>query len=61
MGELLTPEFLRICEQESPGICGKLAEKLQSRAAFDQSWFWQLSGKTLHYYEALARPADNVF
>ena len=61
VGELLTPEFLRICEQESPGICGKLAEKLQSRAAFDQSWFWQLSGKTLHYYEALARPADNVY
>ena len=59
--KLLTPELLRICEQESPGICGKLAGRLESGAAFDEDWLWQLSGKTMHYYSSLAGTEENVY
>ncbi len=60
--EALTLDFLRFCEAQSPGLCSQMAAKLAAGETYQDRWFWELSQKTLHYYQALYQQpmAENV-
>ena len=57
----LTADFLQFCEQQSSGICAALADAAKT-GGYSEELFWQVSGKTYLYYQALyTRPmADNI-
>lgn len=57
----LTADFLRFCEEQSPGICTALAAAVKTEG-YSEELFWQVSGKSYLYYQALyTQPmAENV-
>lgn len=57
----LTADFLRFCEEQSPGICTALAAAVKNEG-YSEELFWQVSGKSYLYYQALhTQPmAENV-
>lgn len=57
----LTADFLRFCEEQSPGICTALAAAVKTEG-YSKELFWQVSGKSYLYYQALyTQPmAENV-
>lgn len=57
----LTTDFLRFCEEQSPGICTALADAVTT-GEYSEELFWQVSGKSYLYYQALyTQPmAENV-
>lgn len=59
--EELTAGFLQFCEEQSPGICDALTGAAEA-GGYGQDLFWQVSGKSYLYYQALyTQPmAENV-
>lgn len=57
----LTADFLRFCEEQSPGICTALVAAVKNEG-YSEELFWQVSGKSYLYYQALyTQPmAENV-
>ena len=57
----LTADFLRFCEERSPGICTALAAAVKTEG-YSKELFWQVSGKSYLYYQALYTQlmAENV-
>ena len=57
----LTADFLRFCEEQSPGICTALAAAVKTEG-YSKELFWQVSGKSYLYYQALYTQlmAENV-
>ena len=57
----LTADFLRFCEEQSPGICTALAAAVKTEG-YSEELFWQVSGKSYLYYQALYTQlmAENV-
>ena len=57
----LTADFLRFCEEQSPGICTALAAAVKTER-YSEELFWQVSGKSYLYYQALYTQlmAENV-
>ncbi len=57
----LTADFLRFCEEQSPGICTALAAAVKNEG-YSEELFWKVSGKSYLYYQALyTQPmAENV-
>ena len=57
----LTADFLRFCEEQSPGICTALAAAVKTEG-YSEELFWQISGKSYLYYQALYTQlmAENV-
>lgn len=57
----LTADFLRFCEEQSPGICNALTDAAKT-GGYSEELFWQVSGKSYLYYQALyVQPmAENV-
>lgn len=56
----LDEPFLQFCEQQSPGLCQSIQDRLNQGLTYQDSWFYDITQKTLHYYQSLYSPADNV-
>lgn len=61
-GTPLTAEFLQFCESQSPGLCQTMLQRLQENLVYQDTWFYEISKKTLHYYTTMYQQplADNV-